>query len=60
MKDIFVGILIILVIFLVGDFIYSEKNTCTSSEVGHIGEQAKCGFLKKNSDINIYLFDRYW
>lgn len=60
MRDILIGIIIILVVFLVGDFIYTEKNTCERSEPGHIKEIAKCGVIKKEFDINIFLFDRYW
>ncbi len=60
MKDILIGIIIIIVIFLIGDFIYAEKNICIRGETGHIGEKTKCGLIKKQFDLNIYLFDRYW
>ncbi len=59
MKDIFVGLIIILVAFLIVDFIYTEKNTCTVSKNSYT-DNYKCGILKKNVDIEIYLFDRYW
>lgn len=60
MKDILTGFAIILAVFFVGDLIYSEQNTCVRNENGHIGEFCKCGLLKNQFDINIYLFDRYW
>lgn len=60
MKDILIGIIIVIVVFLIGDFIYAEKNTCIRHETEHIGEIAKCGLIKKEFDISIYLFDRYW
>lgn len=60
MKDILVGLIIILAIFLIGDFIYAEKNVCVRGENGHIGETTKCGLIKKQFDINIHIFDRYW
>lgn len=60
MKDIIIGIVIILVVFLIGDFLYAEKNTCIRNEPGHVNEITKCGLVKKELDINIYLFERYW
>lgn len=60
MKDILVGIVIILGVFLIGDLIYSEQNTCVRSEIEHLGEFCKCGLLKNQFDISIYIFDRYW
>ena len=60
MKDILIGIIIIFVVFLIGDFIYAEKNTCIRNEKEHIGEFCKCGLIKNQFDINIYIFDRYW
>ena len=32
MKDILIGVIIIFVVFLIGDFIYAEKNTCIRNE----------------------------
>lgn len=60
MKDILIGLVIILVCFLVGDFIYTEKNVCTKSLAIGNGQEYKCGFIKKQFDINIDLFGRYW
>ncbi len=61
MKDIFIGLLIIIVVFLIVDFIYTEKNTCvTSSCTGCALEEEKCGIIKKELEIDIYLFGRYW
>jgi len=60
MKDILIGLVIVLVVFLIGDFIYTEKNTCIRNESGHINEITKCGFLKKELDVNIHIFNRYW
>ena len=42
MKDILIGVIIIFVVFLIGDFIYAEKNTCIRNEKEHIGEFCKC------------------
>ena len=58
MKDIFIGIIIIFVVFVIIDFIYTEKNTCVVNESGLV--EAKCGFIKEQFDIDITLFNRYW
>lgn len=60
LKDVLTGLVIVLVVLLIGDFIYSEDNTCVRSEKEHIGEFCKCGLLKNKFDISIYIFDRYW
>lgn len=60
MKDILIGLVIILIAFLVVDFIYSEKNYCEKVHYGSGNESYKCGIIKKNLDINIDLFNRYW
>lgn len=60
MKDILIGLIIIVAIFLIGDFIYAEKNICIRGEAGHVGEKTKCGLIKKEFDINIHIFNRYW
>ena len=61
MKDIFIGLVIIAEAYLVIDFIYTEKNTCVVQECsGCAIEEAKCGFIKNQFDININLFGRYW
>ena len=59
MKDILIGLVIILVAFLLIDFIYTEKNTCLINENNSISE-VKCGVIKKQLDIDINLFGRYW
>ncbi len=59
MKDIVIGLIIAIVVFIIGDFIYTEKNECIINNNGK-SEVEKCGFLKKQLDINIDLFDRYW
>ncbi len=59
MKDILIGFIIILVIALGIDFIYSEKNSClVTDEYGT--QDVKCGFLKKEMNIDFKLLDRYW
>lgn len=60
MRDIAIGIVILVVCFLVGDFLYSEKNYCDVGDQGYVGVEAKCGIIKKNFDIDINLFGRYW
>lgn len=60
MKDIFVGIVIIIVAFLLIDFFYTEKNTCDKVITGGGTQEYKCGILKKQSDIEIDLFGRFW
>lgn len=61
MKDVFVGILIIIIAFLIVDFIYTEKNTCVIQECsGCPITEEKCGIIKKQLNIDINLFNRYW
>ncbi len=61
MKDIFVGLVIIFVGFLIIDFIYTETNTCAVATCQNCtSEEVKCGIIKKQFDINIDLFGRYW
>lgn len=61
MKDVFIGIIIIIVIVIVGDFIYTERSTCTiQSCAGCPYEEVKCGLLKKQLNVDIELFGRYW
>lgn len=60
MKDIVIGLIICLVCFLVVDFIYTEKNTCMVGQNGYYTKEYKCGLIKKQFDINIDIFDRYW
>lgn len=59
MKDILIGMIIIIVAFLIIDFIYTEKNTCVISD-GFGKTEEKCGIIKKQFNIDINLFDRYW
>ncbi len=59
MKDIFIGFAIIIIMALVIDFIYTEKNTCMVSDPAGTHEY-KCGILKKQMNIDIKLLDRYW
>lgn len=59
MKDIFIGLVIIVVAFLIIDFIYTEKNTCLIEENNSYSEM-KCGIIKKQLDIDINIFNRYW
>ena len=59
MRDIVVGLAIIFGIFLLVDFITTEKNSCVVTR--DLGTQEyKCGILYKELDIKIDLFDRYW
>lgn len=57
MKDIVIGVIILVCVFLVVDFIYTEKNVCTISTDN---QEYKCGILKTQLDTELYLFDRYW
>ena len=59
MRDILIGLVIIVVAFIIIDFLYTEKNTCTIEE-NHITTEAKCGVIKEQLNIDINLFDRYW
>ena len=59
MKDIGIGLIIIIVVFLIVDFIYTEKNTCVINN-NYVVSEEKCGILKKELDIDFYLFERYW
>ena len=59
MKDIFIGLVIIVVAFLIIDFIYTEKNTCLIEENNSYSEM-KCGIIKKQLDIDINIFNKYW
>ena len=61
MKDIFIGLVIIAVAFLIIDFIYTEKNTCLIKENNnYTNTEVKCGIIKKQMDLDINLFGRYW
>ncbi len=60
MKDIIIGIVILLLGFILIDFFYTEKNTCDISTNGYANKPVKCGLLKKQFDLNIELLDRYW
>ncbi len=60
MRDILVGLLILVVCFLIGDFIYTEKNTCQVNNNGFAVKERKCGLIKKQFDINIDIFGRLW
>jgi len=59
MKEILIGILIVLCCFIVIDFIYTEKNECIIEKAGY-SEAKKCGILKEKADINLEIFGRYW
>lgn len=59
MKDIFNGLMVCIILFIVVDFIYTTKNTCTIIK-NHNETTENCGILKKNLDYNIYFFNRYW
>lgn len=60
MKDIFIGLLIALVVFLITDFLYTEKNTCIITQDNYVKTEEKCGIIKKQLNKDIYLFGRYW
>ncbi len=60
MKDIMVGIIILIAGFFIIDFIYTEKNTCDVSKSSYSNETAKCGLLKKQFDLDVNVFGRYW
>ena len=61
MKDILIGLIIILVAFLIIDMIYTEKNTCLITENnGYTITEVKCGIIKDQLNIDINLFGRYW
>lgn len=60
MKDILIGFIIIIACFLVADFIYSEKNTCSKTLVSGTTTEYKCGLIKKQFNIDIDFLDRYW
>ena len=59
MKDIIIGIILIIVIFIGIDFFYSNKHICTKTTPFAV-ENIKCGIIKNELDIEIELFDRYW
>ncbi len=59
MKDILIGIIIVIVAFFIIDFIYTEKNTCLIDENNSYSE-VKCGIIKKELNVDIDLFGRYW
>ncbi len=59
MKDAIVGVLIVAVVFLAVDFVYSEQNTCVIRN-SYGTKISKCGILKKSLDIDINVLDRYW
>ncbi len=59
MRDVLIGVLILLISFLVADFIYTEKNTCSITDEYGVKNE-KCGILYKELDLNIYFFERYW
>ena len=56
MRDILVGILIILGVFLLVDLLYSNNHVCKVE----FGQTAKCGIIKNELDVDIKLFNRYW
>ena len=58
MRDIAIGLLIILVAFLIIDFKKKKKNTCIIND--YTNEEVKCGVIKKQLNIDIDLFGRYW
>ncbi len=60
MKSALIGVIIIFGISIIGDFIYTEKNYCNLNTNMGVTEQCKCGFLKKQFNIEIYFFDRLW
>ena len=60
MKDVLIGFLIIVGVFLIGDFIYSEKNYCEFTTTMKTKEEMKCGLLKKQFDLDIHFFNRLW
>lgn len=61
MKDVVIGIIIVIVIAIIGDFIYTERSTCIIQECGGCPrEEVKCGILKKQLNVDLELFGRYW
>ncbi len=61
MKDIFIGLVIIFVAFILIDFIYTEKNSCIIETCSSCTkEEVKCGIIKKQFSFDINLFGRYW
>ncbi len=59
MRDILIGLVIILGAFLIIDFISTEKNTCIVTK-NNANQEYKCGILYREMDIKIDLFDRVW
>ena len=59
MKNVLIGCIIILGIFIVIDYIYTTKNSCTVNTGSSI-ENVGCGIIKNSFDIDINLFGRYW
>lgn len=59
MRDILIGIILLAAGFLIVDFIYTEKNTCSITDNYGI-KNHKCGILYKELNINVYFFERYW
>ena len=55
MKNVLIGCIIILGIFIVIDYIYTTKNSCTVN-VGSSIENVGCGIIKNSFDIDINLF----
>ena len=60
MKDVLIGLVIIVFCFLVIDFLYTEKNTCTVNKLDYNTDNVKCGFIKKQFNVDIYIFGRLW
>lgn len=59
MRDILIGVAIIFCCFLIGDYIYTEKNTCVVADAFST-QECKCGILFKNFELKVYYLERYW
>ncbi len=59
MRDILIGLGIIVGAFIIIDFISTEKNVCVINNNVENYEY-KCGILYKEMNIKIDLFDRFW
>ena len=59
MRDILIGILILIISFVVVYFIYTEKNTFTITDQ-YGSNNYKCGIVYKELNFNVYVFERYW
>lgn len=62
MKDFLRGIVLVIVLLLVANYVYSEYNTCSincSSDGTECKYTINCGVFKEWFDINIEFFGKY-